>query len=500
MRPWRVALATWSIVLMLPSAGFTYVLLGPDWSYQATPMSENWIVCGTGVPGSGVQRTNDGAAEWNYAHFTFTFGADACQSAGVYPSLNNVNQVDFGGGLEAGVLAETTVWFFRSNPANIIECDMRFSNAFSWYTGTGTPPSTQYDWQSVAIHEMGHCLGLGHQDGITPTPVMAPTLARGETRRALTCDDIAGRDAIYDSTPGSENFELVVPLVSGGLAHYYRRNNPIRFWSCATAVFGSGMYEAVTFIQSDFGGGNFEVIARQGQQLVTFYRDHSTGTWHGPFSLLASGVAGNPVLIQSRDGSPGNFELVVPLASGGLAHYYRPNNPIGPWAGPTAVFGSGVYDAVTLIQSTLGGNFVVVARQGQQLVTFDRDHSTGTWHGPFSLLASGVAGNPVLIQNRDGTPGNFELVVPLASGGLAHYYRPNNPIGPWAGPTAVFGSGVYHAVTLIQSNFGGNFEVVARQGQQLVTFYRDHSTGTWHGPFSLLASEVAGNPVLIQGE
>jgi subtilisin family serine protease len=99
-----------------------------------------------------------------------------------------------------------------------------------------------------------------------------------------------------------------------------------------------------------------------------------------------------------------------------------------------------------------------------------------------------------------GSSGDFELVVPLASGGLAHYYRPNNPIGPWVGPAAVFGSGVYDAVSFIQSNFGGNFEVIARQGPQLVTFFRDHSTGLWHGPSSLLASGIPGNPVLIQRE
>ena len=210
MRPWTVALATWCIGVMLPSAGFSYVLLGQDWSYQATAMGENWLVCSTGVPGSGVQLTKDAATGWNYEHFTFSFGADACRSGGVYPSFNNVNQVDFGGGLRAGVLAQTTAFFLTSNPANTIECDMRFSNAVSWYTGTGTPPSTQYDWQSVAIHEMGHCLGLSHQDRITPTPVMAPTFARGETRRVLTADDIAGRNVIYGVLGGPAALRIFV--------------------------------------------------------------------------------------------------------------------------------------------------------------------------------------------------------------------------------------------------------------------------------------------------
>jgi Matrixin len=83
-------------------------------------------------------------------------------------------------------------------PAATVECDMRFSNGFNWYTGTGTPPANQVDWWSVAIHEMGHCLGLDHEPRITdPKSVMYPSLAAGEVRRTLTPDDIAGRNAIY---------------------------------------------------------------------------------------------------------------------------------------------------------------------------------------------------------------------------------------------------------------------------------------------------------------
>jgi hypothetical protein len=111
---WKVGLVTWCIGLMLASNGSAYVLTGHDWSYQASPMGENWLVCSAGVPDGGVQRTKDGAAGWNDADFTFTFGGDACSSGGVYPSFNNVNQVDFGGGLAAGVLAQTTSWYFTS--------------------------------------------------------------------------------------------------------------------------------------------------------------------------------------------------------------------------------------------------------------------------------------------------------------------------------------------------------------------------------------------------
>ena len=55
------------------------------------------------------------------------------------------------------------------------------------------------------------------------------------------------------------------------------------------------------------------------------------------------------------------------------------------------------------------------------------------------LPLGGVSGMPTLIQSRCGTKGNFELLTPMASGGLAHYWRNNDePAIPWHGP-AIFG-------------------------------------------------------------
>jgi len=114
--------------------------------------------------------------------------------------FNNVNQIDFGGGLGLNTLAETT-WFFNPTTNALLECDMRFSNSFVWHTGTGPPPPSQFDWWSVATHEHGHCKGLGHEDTILPRPVMFSTFAPGEMRREPTADDLAGCFAIYDPPP-----------------------------------------------------------------------------------------------------------------------------------------------------------------------------------------------------------------------------------------------------------------------------------------------------------
>jgi hypothetical protein len=211
----------------------------------------------------------------------------------------------------------------------------------------------------------------------------------------------------------------------------------------------------------------------------------SKGTF---IQLVAGGASGIPALIQSRFGRRGNFEIVSPIGGGGMAHTFQNNDGSFFWSSPIR-FGIevGVVDAVTMIQSNFGdGNLEVVARVGNRLAHFSRaSHPPFAWSGAIYFVQSGVSGNPVLIQSRFGTQGNFEIVTPLTTGGLAHFSRDNdNPALPWSGAIP-FGIevGVVDAVTMIQSNFGApkNLEVVARVGDELREFTRDAEPPfNWH--------------------
>jgi hypothetical protein len=123
----------------------------------------------------------------------------------------------------------------------------------------------------------------------------------------------------------------------------------------------------------------------------------------------------------------------------------------------------------------------VVGRIADRLVFLWRDSGPAVrWNGSIPIVAdgvpiAGVTGNPVLIQSRCGNKGNFELVTPVASGGLAHYWRNNDdPAIPWHGPT-IFGQelGTVGSVSVIERKFGnaGNLEIVAS------AHYRKCSTG-----------------------
>ena len=322
---------------------------------------------------------------------------------------------------------------------------------------------------------------------------------------AETMGDMRNPVLIQSRFGGKGNFELAVPAVSSGVAVTWRNNdNPSMPWA-PMGGFGQalGKVEAISLIQSNFGSpGNLELIARVGQQLHFMWRDSGPAfRWSAPTSMFG-GARGNPVLIQSRFGTKGNFELVVPAATGGgLLFSYRNNdNPSLPWSAPLR-FGQtlGTVDEVTCIQSNFGwpGNLELIARVGQQLHFMWRDSGPAfRWSAPTSMFG-GARGNPVLIQSRFGTKGNFELVVPAATGGgLLFSYRNNdNPSLPWSAPLR-FGQtlGTVDEVTCIQSNFGwpGNLELIARVGQQLHFMWRDSGPAfQWHGPFLLFTIPAA---------
>jgi hypothetical protein len=214
----------------------------------------------------------------------------------------------------------------------------------------------------------------------------------------------------------------------------------------------------------------------------------------------------NPSLIQGRFGRPGNFELVVASASGGLDHYWRNNDvtAYNPWSG-RAHFGDSVghVDGVSLIQSNYAspGNFEVVVRVGSDLHHFWRDSSSSHGWSGATHIASGVRGTPCLIQSKYGNKGNFEVVVGAAGGGLLHFWRNNDAArDPWSAPTH-FAAAIGHvdSASLIESNYGaiGNLEVVARVGTTLHSFWRGDNLG-WNGP-TPIPGAVSGTVALVQG-
>ncbi|MCK6211584.1 hypothetical protein KZX45_13620 [Georgenia sp. EYE_87] len=289
------------------------------------------------------------------------------------------------------------------------------------------------------------------------------------------------------------NFEAVIPSShGGGLVHLWRNNDAGGVWSGPGCFGGAARYVGASLIQGNYGSpGNLEVVATdQAGNLDFFWRlDRAPWTWSGPFRI-ASGLVGTPSLIQSRHGTKGNFEVVVPHRDGGLAHLWRNNDAGMTWSAPGRFGGTARYVGASLIQGNYGspGNLEVVATdQTGNLDFFWRlDRAPWTWSGPFRI-ASGLAGAPSLIQGRHGTKGNFEVVVPHRDGGLAHLWRNNDAGMTWSAPGRFVGGPRYTGVALIQGNYGspGNLELLARDEAGNVDFFwrMDRAPWTWTGPW-----------------
>lgn len=390
-----------------------------------------------------------------------------------YPGGEYIYEAVFNG--DQGVLR------FSVKADNAVRVFLNGAFLMSWGDDTGVSHSGWTTFSPVQNVTTGfqavNTLDLRVHNNVGPASVTTYTgvLLQGQFDRS------SGNPALIQSTLGTKgNFEVVVPYPSGGIAHFYRDNDQATLpWIGPTAVFGLPVtVDAVSLIQSSFN--NLEVVARIGNELFHFYRDSASGNWNGPY-FVAFGVSGTPSLTQD---TTGNFEVITPLAGGGMARCYRDSSVPFSWHGPTIVSTTAV-EAVSLIQSSYGGNLEVIARIGNDLFHFYRDFSSGIWGGPF-FITSGVSGAPSLIQSRAGTPGNFEVVTPLAAGGMAHFWRDNsNSVLPWSGPN-LFGSGSVDGAALIQSSYGNNLEVVAIVGCNGLSHYYRDNLNIWSGPFVIV--------------
>lgn len=109
------------------------------------------------------------------------------------------NEVYFAPIPQNGVIAVTTVWGIFRGPASgreLVEWDQVFDDQdFTWST-TGAPGTMDFD--NIAVHEIGHAVGMGHPSNTCVQETMYAYADFGETiKRDLNTGDITGINALY---------------------------------------------------------------------------------------------------------------------------------------------------------------------------------------------------------------------------------------------------------------------------------------------------------------
>jgi hypothetical protein len=130
---------------------------------------------------------------------------------------NSINEMvfastAFGTAFDSRTLAVTTTWSLSSNNERT-QADTVFNTAFTWSVYDGPLQSGVRDLRRVALHELGHTLGLDHPDQANQTvsAVMNSTISSLDR---LTSDDIAGAQQLYGppGIPANDNFANAIAL------------------------------------------------------------------------------------------------------------------------------------------------------------------------------------------------------------------------------------------------------------------------------------------------
>ena len=184
---------------------------GPRWPGNTV----TWHYNSAGKPESladGMEELSAAAATWNHAGANWTFVAGGRTTAGTGAcGTERDGQNTVGWTAQTGMVLAITCTWSRPDASGgevFVEADMEFDPTWTWTTAS---TGVKTDFQSVALHEMGHALGLRHTS-TCPGAAMCATYSSGVVLRDLTEDDRAGLFATYGSAAAGASLPPQVSL------------------------------------------------------------------------------------------------------------------------------------------------------------------------------------------------------------------------------------------------------------------------------------------------
>jgi len=149
-----------------------------------------------------------------------------------------------------------TTWWYRGDA--LVEADIGFNQAKRWDSYRGnTKPGLVYDLRRVALHELGHVLGLGHPNdhGQDVVAMMNGTIGNLDS---LATDDIEGIQSLYgapgDDTGGSGGSGGSDDGSGGVAINFPPRNETYDFRSWLESTYASTLGRPAGLSYSDVEG------------------------------------------------------------------------------------------------------------------------------------------------------------------------------------------------------------------------------------------------------
>ena len=168
-----------------------YSLEGPTWANHRTNF---WYAIAGAPSGAFSTALRQALGEWNplsaFKYVPTNRFSNPCNSSG--PNGAAMRTTACGRSFGSGVLGITMYSFTSSNRFIHAGTVFNADTSFSIYDGPLRPNSI--DFRRVATHEMGHALGMGHENNPNIPAIMQPVISNTDRP---TADDIAGIRAMY---------------------------------------------------------------------------------------------------------------------------------------------------------------------------------------------------------------------------------------------------------------------------------------------------------------
>jgi hypothetical protein len=256
--------------------------------------------------------------------------------------------------------------------------DMHFNPAETWHVGSTT------DVYTVALHELGHSLGLGHTDN--PSDVMYPYYRFGTP---LSADDIAGVQSLYGAASS---------LISGG-------SHPAPAPTLAVVVSSPADGSSTAGASDTFAGS---ILHNSGTPQVTWQTSSGqsgratetpSGSWTAAVPLAAGA---NMVTITATDSSSHSVSRVVRVT----------RSSAGGSSAQGVVSSAGSVPSITVLSPKSGSTTTAASltisgtasdSDGLESVTWQTNsQASGTTTGTTNWIASGIplypGKNTVIVQ------------------------------------------------------------------------------------------------------